>query len=106
MRVRTSSSFADPKPSATLPLFPPFEQGETTARRPGCQRRLRFGSGAGTMPSVRVSVFGGVRVLARQTWGKAVVAAVLVLAAAESRGAGVERKTFGTMATGETVELF
>ncbi|HVQ29832.1 MAG TPA: aldose epimerase family protein [Vicinamibacteria bacterium] len=43
---------------------------------------------------------------ARQMWGKAVVAAVLVLAAAESRGAGVERKTFGTMTTGETVELF
>ena len=38
--------------------------------------------------------------------GSTLAAAALALVAADSRGASVERKTFGTMATGEAVELF
>ena len=43
---------------------------------------------------------------ARGQGQRVLVIAALVLFAADSRGAGVDRKTFGTMATGETVELF
>ncbi len=42
----------------------------------------------------------------RWRWGSTLAAVALALAAAESRGASVERKAFGTMATGEAVELF
>ena len=43
---------------------------------------------------------------ARWWWRSTLGAAVMALWAAQSQGAGLERKTFGTMATGETVELF
>ena len=43
---------------------------------------------------------------ARWQWRTTLVAAVVALGASETQGQGALRKTFGTMATGETVELF
>ena len=43
---------------------------------------------------------------ARWWWRSTLAATIMALWAVESHGASLERKTFGTMATGETVELF